>query len=407
MADISIRSIGAGELERFMEAEGLAFQEHPSEEDVARERLLAEPDRYFVALEGEGFVGTAGACSTMLTVPGHRSVPAAGITAVGVLPSHRRQGINTALIARLLDQASERGEPLAFLWASEASIYRRFGFGSASMVMELEVPTDHGGFVGGVDLGGRIRVLPRDQALPAMRPVYERVAASRPGMIAIEDRWWAWLFAERERDRGTPPFYVVHEDGDGMLDGYVEYRVQHVWVHNVSRSEVDLRQLIASNPVASAALWRYLLDLDLVATVKAWDRPIDEDLLLFAAEPRRLNATLVDGLWVRLLDVAAALEARGYASDGDIVFDVHDAFRPAESGRFELVVREGAGKVGRTGVQPHIACDIEALGATYLGGTEFRRLARAQRVRELVPGALVRADAMFNADPAPWFGFTF
>jgi predicted acetyltransferase len=407
MADIQIRSIGAEELERFLDAEGYAFQEVPDEEDVARERLLAEPDRYFVALEGEDFVGTAGACSTMLTVPGPRSVPAAGITAVGVRPSHRRQGINTALIGTLLDQAADRGEPLAFLWASESSIYRRFGFGMASMCVELEVPTAHGRFVPGIELGGRIRLMSRADALPAMRPVHERVAARRPGMIAIEDRWWTWLFVERKGDKELPPFYVVHEDDDGMVDGYAEYRFKHEWIHSVSHGEIEVRQLIAETSMASAALWRYLLDMDLVETVKAWDRPLDEELLRFAAEPRRLNAMVADGLWVRLIDVPEALGARGYGGDGRVVFDVRDPFRPRNSGRYELIVGDGEGRADLTDTEPEIACDVAALGAAYLGGSSFRELARVQQVRELVPGALARADAMFDPDPSPWFGFAF
>ena len=407
MVDVSIRSIAPEELGRFMEATDLAFHDRTREEDIAREQLIAEPDRYFVALDGDEFVGTAGACSTMLTVPGPLTVPAAGVTAVGVRPSHRRRGINTALMGTLLEQAAERGEPLAFLWASESPIYPRFGYGLASMCTELEVPTDHGAFVRGVELGGRIRLLMREDALPAMRPVHERVAAMRPGMIAIDDRWWTWLFVEREKDRESPTFYAVHEDDGGTIDGYAVYRVKHEWVHSVPRSELEVRQLLSSNPVATASLWRYLLDVDLVATVKAWDRPIDEELLLIAAEPRRLSATLADGLWVRVIDLPAAFAARGYGHDGRVVFEVRDAFRPATSGRYELVVREGEGRSERTDLEPEISCGVEALGATYLGGSSFRQLARAQQARELVPGALARADGMFNGDPAPWFGLTF
>lgn len=407
MVDVTIRSIAPEELHRYLTATDLAFHEVTRDEDVDRDRLIAEPDRWFVALDGDEFVGTAAACSTMLTVPGPRSVPAAGITAVGVRPSHRRRGINTALMGTLLDQSADRGEPLAYLWASESPIYPRFGYGLASMCTELEVPTDHGGFVREVDLGGRIRLLTREEALAAMRPVHERVAAMRPGMIAIDDRWWTWLFTEREKDRETPTFYAMHEDEDGTIDGYAVYRVKHEWVHSVPRGELEVRQLLCANPVATATLWRYLLDVDLVATVKAWDRPIDEELLLIAAEPRRLSAMLADGLWVRLIDLPAAFAARGYGHDGRIVFEVHDAFRPATSGRYELVVRDGEGRSERTDLEPEISCGVEALGATYLGGSSFRQLARAQQARELVPGALARADAMFNGDPAPWFGFVF
>ncbi|MEX1263082.1 MAG: GNAT family N-acetyltransferase [Actinomycetota bacterium] len=139
MQDLTIRSIEPDELARFLQVLERAFHGRWNEEDLEQERLIAEPDRYFVALDGDDIVGTAGACSTELTVPGSRTLRAPGITAVGVLASHRRRGVNTRLMGTLLDQAAERQEPLAYLWASEAPIYGRFGFGTASFCTELEV----------------------------------------------------------------------------------------------------------------------------------------------------------------------------------------------------------------------------------------------------------------------------
>lgn len=406
--DPTIRSIAPEELRAFMETLEHAFHGGEIEEGLKAERLIFEPDRYFAAFEGDRMVGTAGACSTRLTVPGGRSVVAPGVTAVGVLPSHRRLGINTRLMGTLLDQAAERGEPLAYLWASESGIYGRFGYGMASLCGELEIGTDRSDFVDGVRIEGRVQALPRDRALPRMRPVYERVAASRPGMIALEDRWWSWLFLEMKKDEDEPPFYAVHEDDEGVADGYVVYKVkQSDWDHGVSQHELRVQYLVADTPAAGAALWRYLLDIDLIATVKAWDRPADEELLWLVREPRRLKFTVSDGLWVRLLDVPAALAGRGYSTDGRVVFEVDDPFRPATSGRYALVVEGGEGACERTEAEPEIAGRVAALGAAYLGGPSFRQLERSQQVRELVPGALARADAMFAWDPSPWFGFVF
>ncbi len=190
MSDVTIRSIEPAELAPFMQTLERAFHGRWNEEDLEQERSIAEPDRYFVALDGDEIVGTAGACTTQLTVPGPCSLTAPGVTAVGVLPSHRRRGVNTRLMGALLDQAAEREEPLAYLWASESPIYGRFGYGMASFCIELEVSPDRSGFVSGTGTGGRVRALPRDQALPLMRPVYDQVAAARPGMIAVDDRWW-------------------------------------------------------------------------------------------------------------------------------------------------------------------------------------------------------------------------
>jgi predicted acetyltransferase len=407
MDDLTIRAIALDELPVFMRVEARASHGRYAEEDLERERLVAEPDRSFAALHGDSIVGTAGAYSTDLTVPGPLSVPAAGITSVGVLPSHRRRGINTQLIGELLDQAAERDEPLAYLWATESPIYRRQGFGMASLCAELEISTDRSGFVPGISIEGRVRALPRDDALPLMRSVYDAVAAARAGMIAIDDRWWTWLFFERKRDEGRPSFFAIHEDEAGAPDGYAVYRVKARWVHGVPQHELRLRHLIAASPAAASALWRYLLDVDLIATVKAWGRPVDEELLRLVAEPRRLNFMVADGLWVRLIDISRSLEGRRYAADGRLVLEVDDAFRSTTSGRYELVVEGGEGSCGRTDLEPELSCTVDALGAAYLGGNSFRQLARAQQVRELAPNAIARADAMFASDPSPWFAFTF
>jgi predicted acetyltransferase len=407
MDDLTIRSIDPDELPAFMQALERAFHGRYEEENVEQERLLAEPDRYFAAFDGDEIVGTAGACTTQLTVPGGNTLPAPGITAVGVLPSYRRRGINTRLMGTLLDQAAERDEPLAYLWASESPIYGRFGYGMASLCAEIEVSTARSAFVSGISTGGRVRALPRDHALPLMRPVYDAVAATRPGMITVDDNWWTWLFHERKRDEDEPLFFALHEDESGVHDGYAVYKVKDEWAHGVSSNELKLQYLVATTPAATAALWRYLLDVDLIATVKAWDRPADDELLWLVAEPRRLRFMVSDGLWVRLIDIPNSLGGRRYSADGRLVFEIGDGFRPATSGRYELVVDGGDGSSERTDAQPELSCGVDALGAAYLGGISFSQLARAQQVRELVPDAIARADAMFASDPSPWFGFIF
>jgi predicted acetyltransferase len=407
MSDLTIRSIDAHELSTFIQVLERAFHGRFREDELEQERLIVEPDRYFAAFDGDAIVGTAGACSTRLTVPGGLSVDAPGVTAVGVLPSYRRRGINTRLMAALLDQAAERDEPLAYLWASESPIYPRFGYGMASLCAELEISTDRAGFVPGVATARRVRALPREEALPLMRPVYDAVAASRPGMIAVDDNWWTWLFHEPKRDEDEPLFFALHEDDHGVPDGYAVYKVKHDWKHGVPQNELKVQHLIASTPSATAALWRYVLDVDLVATVRAWERPADEELLWLVAEPRRLRFMVSDGLWVRLVDIPKSLQGRRYGADGRLVFEVDDAFRPATSGRYELVVEGSVGACVGTDAEPELSSGVGALGAAFLGGISFNQLARGQQVRELVPDALARADAMFASDPSPWFGFVF
>jgi predicted acetyltransferase len=277
----------------------------------------------------------------------------------------------------------------------------------ASLCTLLEMSADRSAFVPGVRIGGRVRVLPRDEALPRMRPVYDELASTRPGMIAVDDRWWKAMWLERPRDKKHPRFYAVHERDDGTADGYAVYTVKHDWKRNVPANELEVRDLIATDPDATAALWRFLFDVDLVATVKAEDRPVDEELLWLVAEPRRLNAVIQDGLFVRVLDVERALSGRRYSGDGRLVLEIDDAFRPSTSGLFELVVDEGEGSCARTDADPDLSCGVAALGAAYLGGSSFRQLSRAHQVAEATSGALARADDMLAWDPSPWFAFVY
>src|SRR4029450_13876879 len=202
----------------------------------------------------------------------------------------------------------------------------------------------------------RARAQSRGGALPLARRVGEVAAASRPGRIAIDDRWWTVLSRPRKKDEDDPLFFAVHEDPDGVPDGYATYKVKHEWPHGVASNELSVESLITASPEATAALWRHLLDIDLVATVKASGRPADEEILSLAREPTRLKFTLSDGLWVRLIDIPGSLTVRSYSSDGRLVVDVRDAFRPRTSGRYELVVEGGEGTCASTDAEPDLAC---------------------------------------------------
>ena len=239
-----------------------------------------------------------------------------------------------------------------------------------------------------------------------MRAIYDRAQPRRPGMIAMDDAWWEWLFFEKESEKDEPTFYAVHET-DGEPDAYATYRVKHEWPDSIPKLELTVRQLVAATPDAYADIWRYLFDVDLVHRVKAWNRPVDEPLSFLMEEPRRLRLRIADGLRVRLVDVPAALEARGFVGDGRVVVDVEDRFCSWNEGRYAIEVSAGAASCSRTDDEPDIACSATDLGATYLGGATFRQLHRAGRVDELRAGALERVDALFASDPAPWSSFIF
>jgi predicted acetyltransferase len=183
--------------------------------------------------------------------------------------------------------------------------------------------------------------------------------------------------------------------------------MKHAWPRSIPSGTIEVSESMATTASGYAAIWRFLFDIDLVSTIEAWGRPADEPLLLLVREPRRLRFSVFDGLWVRLVDIPAALEARRYARDGRIAFDVTDPFRPENDGRYELTVEEGIARCERTGAEPDLVGSVNVLGAAYLGGSSFQQLAEAGQVEERTEGSLDRADAMFASSPAPWCPWAF
>jgi predicted acetyltransferase len=403
---VEIRTIDEDEFEAAARSLGAAFSGAFTEEDRRRERPVTEFDRCHAAVEDGQIIGCALAATFRITVPGERDVPAAGITGVGVQPTHRRLGVNTAMMRAQLDDVHERGEPLAVLYASEGSIYGRFGYGVAAFLGEINLDVERSGFVRGYRPSGRVRLLERDDALPLMRPVHDAEQACRPGMIAMDDRWWEWLFFTSEKEKEEPVFYAVR-DTEGEVDAYCTYTVKHEWPDSIAQLKLTVRQLLASTPQAWADMWRFVFDIDLVHSVNAWNRPVDEPLLHLMREPRRLRFSLKDGLYIRLIDVPAALSSRGYAREGSVVIEVDDPFCVWNTGRYLLETNPAGGTCARTTASAEIACTATDLGSTYLGGVSFRQLHRAGRVEEMASGALARIDALFASDPAPWCPFFF
>jgi predicted acetyltransferase len=394
-----IRTIVDDELEAFASSLEAAFSSTLKPEDLQQIRLVAETDRMHAAFEDGRIVGCADAATFAVTVPGGVQVPAAGVTGVGVQPTHRRRGISRALMRAQLDDIHHRGEPLALLFASEGGIYGRFGYGLASFGGQLDLEVERSAFVRGYRPAGRVRLLDRRAALPLMRPVYDAVQRQRPGMIRLDDRWWRWLLFERKKDE--PTFFAVH-DIDGEVDAFAAYKVKHDWRSEIPRNELTVHQLVATTPQAWADMWRYVFDIDLVHRVVAGGRPLDEPLLRLMQEPRRLRFSLRDALYLRLVDVQSALAARRYEGAGRMVVEVHDPFCPWNTGRVSVEAADGATACARVTDASELICSVTDLGAVYLGATTFRQLHRAGRVEEAAPGALARADTLFASDPAPW-----
>lgn len=404
--DVRIRPITHDELEAYGVALEVAFSGRLEEGDLDRERLIAIPDRYLAAFDGDRIVGGAASLPIDMTLPGNRPATCAFVTAVGVTPTHRRRGINTALMRRQLDDLHERGEPFAALWASEGGIYGRYGYGVGSLFATLSIDARRSRYVRGYEPSGSIELLERDEALPVMREVYERVRRTRPGMLALTGSWPEWHWFQRAKDKDSPAFHAIHRDGDGDADGFVVYRVKHEWPDSVAALQVDVAELITDGPGAYADLWRFVLDIGLVTKVEAWNRPVDEPLMWLFAEPRQLRMRLGDALWVRLVDVPAALELRSYAGADSLTIEVQDRFCPWNDGRIELTVHEDeTAHCASTDAPADLRCSVNDLGSVFLGGTTFRALWAAGQVQERSEGALRRADALFGSWTPPWSSF--
>ncbi|MGW2382973.1 GNAT family N-acetyltransferase [Streptomyces sp. NPDC001658] len=365
---------------------------------------LTEPDRSIGAWDGDTCVGTAGAFSFRLTVPGGASVPAAGVTMVSVAATHRRRGVLRSMMRRQLDDVREWGWPLAVLTASEPAIYGRFGYGAATHCVNVEVDTTRVSLSvppGTDDV--RLRYVAPADVLDACEALYARRVAERPGMLARLPGWERLqvLDPESERNGGSPMQCVVAER-DGELVGYARFRVKPQWDTAGPRGEVFLLNTEALDPAAHAALWRFLFEIDLTSTVRAHGRPSDEPWLSMVSDLRRCGLRVRDSLFVRLVDVGAALEARTYQAPVDVVFEVEDAFCPWNARRWRLSGDSKGASCAPTTDPADLALSVRELGAAYLGGMSLASLAAAGRVREVRQGALAEAAVGFGSAVTPW-----
>jgi predicted acetyltransferase len=371
----------------------------PSDEQFERIGRVLLLDRMHSAWEGERAVGGAASFPFELTVPGGR-LRAAGVTAVAVLPTHRRRGILSALMRAQLDDCQRRGEAVAYLWATEDTIYGRFGYGIASLSGDIEIARERTAYRGPAGPPWQANLQALDGAEPLIAPVYERVATVTPGMFARTPAWWqARVLADPDWQRvGTGQLQcVVLELGDGPA-AYALYRVNFGSDRGAPTGAIDVVEAMGDSPDSTRAIWRYLFDIDWTARVRAHCLPLDHPLFLLLAEPRRLRFNVRDGLWVRLVDLAGALSARSYGTGEPIVIEIADSLCPWNDGRW----RVSSAGVERTGDPAELRCDVAALGSVYLGGFTWEHLVRALRVEERTAGAVARADRLFHTAIAPW-----
>ncbi len=414
-----IRPIEPDEFAAFRRVNDAAFGWQPSDEDIEAGRPLLEADRTLAAYDAGRIVATAAAFSFALTLPGLVSTgpdttsptaSVAGVTGVGVLPMHRRRGLLRALMRRQLDDVRARGESIAVLTSSESIIYGRFGYGLATSVLGIDIDPRHGAFAHPVEYPGHLTLLDHSAATELLPAVYDRWRRQQPGALdRSEARWRHTLRGARApQDGASAIFCVAYEPAPGQVDGVAIYRVRGQWTDGIGGGALLLRELFAVTPVAYAALWQYLLGVDLVNSVQCSNRPVDEPLRWLLADPRRLRMTRrTDDLWVRVVDVPAALAARRYGVEDGLVLEISDPFLPANAGRYVLEAGPNEAVCRPTTAAADLALSVADLGAIFLGGVRPSALAYAGRIVEQSTDALRRADALFAADRAPYCGTPF
>jgi predicted acetyltransferase len=385
------------EYNRAVGAIGQYFNPPPSEELLELFARTLPHERMHAAFEDGRIVGGAGVFPFELSVPGG-SLPCAGVTAVGVQPTHRRRGVLRAMMDAQLRDVHERGEPIAALWASEPTIYGRFGYGIAASAGELKLPHEWDAFAAPLEPAGTTRFVTPEEARELFPPIYEAVRRRRPGMTSRTETWWddrQLRMPEHEKD--APRRFVVLE-ADGAPQAYAIYRTHAEFDGFLSSSRLVVREALGTTPQATAAIWRFLLDVDWMGSVEAELVPPDHPLFLLLANQRRARYWLSDGIWVRLVDLPAALSGRAYGEGGQLVLEVRDAVCQWNDGRWKLE----NGVCERTDAEPDLSLDVAALGSAYLGAVPFIQLHEALRVEELRDGAIERADALFAWRPLPW-----
>ena len=411
-----IRPISEGEFSAFYAVIEHAFNSHfPSGEEMQHELLVMEFDRTLAAFDGTDMVGTAAAFTLQMTVPGGAAA-VAGVTAVATAPSHRRRGILTSLMRRQLAEVRDRGEAVAALFASEASIYSRYGYGVATGELDLTIRRGEGRMPalaaepGGHGAPGSVpwlRIAEPGDATAELGKVYESVRRDRPGMPARDGRWWEHILWDPEHRRsGTSPLRCVIAEDDEGPRGYALFSAKPEWPDGIPHGVLQVRELMATNPAAYAAVWNDLLTRDLVGEVRAGTRPVDEPLLYLLADPRRARPRVLDGLWVRLVSVPEALAERHYSCPVDTVIEVADDLFEQNAGRWRLRApgRESAERATceRTSQAADVTLPVQSLGAAYLGGTRLGALAGAGLAEQARPGAIAALSTAMSWEPAPW-----
>jgi predicted acetyltransferase len=400
-----IRTITDDDLHGFIDAMSTGFLARPPVDKVVEEvRPFWDLKRIWAAFEGGRIVGTFRTWATELTVPGGARIPGAAVTNVTVLPTHRRRGVLRGMVAAEHAACRERGEAVALLYASEYPIYGRFGYGpgcfEAVWTLDARATAFHREPAGTVEL-----VTPNPEMRDIIKGVYDAWRIDHHGEIRRRDVSWDFDLGllESAWDPRWKGFLALHRDGSGTVDGFARYRSEDKWENHQPRNTLLLDELHAVNEDAYVGLWRFVADIDWVATVKAERRSPFERLRWYLTNARAAVLSDVgDGMWVRLFDVARALEVRTYEREASVVLEVVDPEAAGGRTRVALEAAPAGASARPTKKSADLTLHVSALGAAYLGGTPLSRAVIATGADEHTAGALATTDALLRTLEPPW-----
>jgi len=399
---VDVRTIDAADIYSWVRCMGMGFLFGVA--DGYAEYFLGDVDldRTWGAFDGDTVVGTLRSFPTRFTAPGPTSVPANALTNVTVAPTHRRRGLLSEMITGELRRAADAQEPVGILIASEYPIYGRFGYGAAIEGGSYTVDVSATRFRHPVD--GRVEMVELADLRKDAPAVYEVVRAAQPGAIDRDSRWWDRALHQVAVPGAAPPegYQALYRAATGEARGYVRYRARQKWDAMRKHGDLTVEELVAADAEAYARLWQHCCEVDLVTSVKAGDRPVDEVLPWLLHDGRAVQQTgRYDFVWVRVLDVAGALVARRYEADGQMVVTITDPLG-ITAGTFALEVQGGAATCTPSTERAQLTMPVDALGSLYAGGVSARLLHRAGRIDEHAPGAVARAHALFRSATTPW-----
>ena len=412
MTALDIRPVTPSEFPDWLRALNIGFlrQPTPPEEEVTGRMAYMDLSRTRGAFDAGRCVATFRSFAQELTMVGGATVPTDAVTNVTVSPTHRRRGLLSRLMATDLAAAKERGDVAATLIAAEYPIYGRYGFGPAAWTTHWEIDVHRTGLdphrrVPADGDGGRIDLVDGAEVLKLGPVLHDRLRARQHGAVSRDDRWWEVVTGQRPfpNDHWTEPFYAVYRGADGTVDGLLIYRADDNWSDaKQPLNGAKVRDMIAVTPAAERSLWHFLCSVDWISTIRTGNRPADDLLPLLLPDPRAARVvTQADFLWVRVLDVVRALEARTYAVPGALVLEIRDDAGLA-AGRFQLDASPDGATCAPTTRSADLALDVRELGTLWLGDESVLRLAALGRVEELTPGAAATADAVFRAARRAW-----